>query len=60
MSDDRSKEYIEKSNIRPDEKWERDYWIDKWGITDQKLTEAIEKTGTTDVKQIENYLINNR
>lgn len=60
MSDDRSKEYIDKSNIHPNEDWERDYWKDKWGISDKKLTEALEKTGTTDVKEIENYLINNR
>ena len=60
MSNDRSKEYIEKSNIDPNEKWERDYWTDKWGISDEKLTEAIQKTGTTDVRKVEQYLINNR
>ena len=60
MSDDRSKEYVEKSDIHPEDKWERDYWTDKWGISDQKLTEAIQETGTTNVREIENYLINNR
>lgn len=60
MSDDRSKEFIEKSNVDPNEKWERDYWTDKWGITDRQLTEAIEKTGGTDVRELERYLINKK
>lgn len=60
MSDDRSKEFIEKSNVDPNEKWERDYWTDKWGITDEELTEAIEKTGGTNVREIEKYLINRK
>ncbi|MGB7786217.1 MAG: DUF3606 domain-containing protein [Salinimicrobium sp.] len=60
MSDDRSKEFIEKSNVNPNEKWERDYWTDKWGITDEQLTKAIEETGGTNVREIEKYLINRR
>lgn len=60
MSDDRSKEFIEKSDVDPNEKWERDYWTDKWGITDEQLSEAIEKTGGTNVREIEKYLINKK
>lgn len=60
MSDDRSKEFVEKSHVDPDKKWERDYWIDKWGITDQELTEAIEKTGGTNVREIEKFLIDKK
>ncbi len=60
MSDNRSKEFTEKTNVDPNEKWERDYWTDKWGITDAQLTEAIEKTGGTDVRDIEKYLINKK
>ena len=60
MSEDRSKEYMEKSNVDPNEKWERDYWTAKWGITDQQLTEAIENTGGTDVRKLKQYLINKK
>lgn len=59
MSEDRSRDFIQKSNVNPDQKWERDYWTDKWGISDRKLSEAIERTGSTDVDTLEKYLINN-
>lgn len=60
MSDDRSKEYREKSTVDTSEKWERDYWTDKWGISDQQLSEAIKETGSRDVETLEKYLINKR
>lgn len=60
MNDNRSKEYMEKSKVDPKEKWERDYWTDKWGITDQELMEAIEQTGGNNVREIEKYLINKK
>ena len=60
MSDDRSKEYREKSTVNTNVKWERDYWTDKWGITDEQLSEAIRVTGSHDVDILEKYLINKK
>lgn len=35
---------------------DRQYWIEKWGITDKRLSEAIEQTNSNEVSRVEEYL----
>jgi hypothetical protein len=58
MDINRSKEFRDKETVDTSQKWELDHWTDKWGITEEQLFEAIEKTGTHDVSTLEKYLIN--
>lgn len=60
MDTNRSKEFTEKNEVDVNEKWERDYWSDKWGVTNEELLEAVAETGTTDVDTLEKYLINKK
>lgn len=35
---------------------DRLYWAEKWGISEKKLSEAIEQTNSSEVEQVEEYL----
>ncbi|MGB7786215.1 MAG: DUF3606 domain-containing protein [Salinimicrobium sp.] len=35
---------------------DRQYWAEKWGITEKRLSEAIEQTNSEEVEQVEEYL----
>ena len=45
-----------KCGINKDERWERHYWSLKWGISEDQLLLAIEKTGSTRANILEKYL----
>lgn len=55
-----TEEYRKKGEVNANEKWERDFWTDQWGIRDAELSEAIEKTGSNKVEKLEKYLISKR
>ena len=47
----------DRCTIDPDQPWERHYWSLKWGVSDKQLIEAIKKTGSRNVRVIEDYLL---
>ena len=53
-------DYSDRKYIDENQNWERDYWSDKWGISDKQLSEAIEQTGSTEIAKIERYLIDHQ
>ena len=57
MDDGKSKTNGKRSQISLSE---REYWTDRWGISDEQLLEAIERTGSQEVDDIEEYLINHK
>ena len=55
-----SKDYRDRSRISFDQGSERQYWNDKWQISDKQLQEAIEQTDSNMITDIENYLRNHK
>lgn len=35
---------------------DREYWMEKWGVSEKRLSEAIEQTGSSKVQKVEEYL----
>lgn len=57
MSEDaKNSEMRDKSRIDVSQKMEREYWTDKWNITDDMLQEAIIKSDSVMASDVENYL----
>ena len=57
MSDDKnSKDYRDRTRIDYSQDYERQYWTNKWSITDGQLREAIDRTDSVMVDDVENYL----
>lgn len=57
MSDDKtSKDYRDRSRIDFSQDYERQYWTNKWNISDAQLKEALVKTDSVMVDDVENYL----
>ena len=56
MADDLSKRGAQdRDRINIHEQWEVNYWTDKFGVSREKLEDAVKKVGTM-VKDVENYL----
>ena len=56
MGDDLSKRGAQdRDRINIHEQWEVNYWTDKFGISREKLEEAVKTVGTM-AKDVENYL----
>lgn len=57
MSDDTtSKDYRDRSRIDYSQDYERRYWTEKWDISDEQLKEALDKTGSVMVSDVESFL----
>jgi hypothetical protein len=57
MADDKSKtDYRDRTRINMNERYEVDYWKDKFGVTGQALAGAVRATGSSSVKKVEKYL----
>ena len=56
----KSRDYRDRSRISFDQSSERQYWTDKWQISDKQLQEAIEQTDSNMITDIENYLRNHK
>lgn len=35
---------------------DREYWMEKWGVSEKRLSEAIEQTESSEVQKVEEYL----
>lgn len=56
MSDDLSKiRPQDASKVNVNETWELEYWSKKFGVTKEKLKEAVKAVGTSSVK-VQKYL----
>jgi hypothetical protein len=57
MSDDKNtKGYRDRSRIDYSQDYERNYWTEKWNISNEQLKEALEKTDSVMVSDVEEYL----
>lgn len=57
MSDDKnSKDYRDRSRIDFSQDYERQYWTEKWNISDEQLKEALDQTNSVMADDVENYL----
>lgn len=57
MGDDKnSKDYRDRSRIDYSQDYERRYWTEKWGISDEQLKEALDSTDSVMVSDVEGYL----
>lgn len=57
MSDDKdSKDFRDRSRIDYSQDYEKDYWTEKWGISDQQLKEALDDTDSVMAEDVEKYL----
>ena len=45
----------DRSRISLSEEWERKYWMESLGVSEQKLREAISKVGNS-AEQVKNHL----
>lgn len=60
MADDKSKkDYRDRIKINTHESYEVSYWTKKWLISPQQLRGAVRATGSSSVKEIEQYLRKN-
>lgn len=60
MSDNKnSKDYRDRKRIDYSQRYERDYWTGKWGISDEQLKEALDETDSVMVDDVEQYLKDN-
>jgi hypothetical protein len=60
MSDDKNtKGYRDRSRIDYSQDYERTYWTNKWDISNEQLKEALEKTDSVMVSDVEEYLKKN-
>ncbi len=41
-------------HLGPEKEWQ--YWTQKWGVSEKRLSEAIEQTRTDEVERVEEYL----
>jgi hypothetical protein len=56
MADDLSKRGPQdRDRINVHEQWEANYWSKKFGVSKEKLSEAVQKVGVM-VKDVEKYL----
>ena len=56
MADNKSlKDERDRTSINPNEKYELDYWSKKFNVTSEELREAIQKSESNNVKNIEVY-----
>jgi hypothetical protein len=56
MADDRSKRGPQdRDRINVHEEWEANYWSKKFGVSKQRLQEAVQKVGVM-AKDVEKYL----
>jgi hypothetical protein len=57
MADDKSKrDYRDRTRINMNERYEVDYWKDKFSVSGQALAGAVRATGSSGVKKVEKYL----
>ena len=57
MADDKTKkDYRDKTRIHMNERYEVDFWKDRFGVTGQALAGAVRATESSSVKKIEKYL----
>lgn len=57
MSDDLNKKGVQdRSRINMNEPHEVSYWTDKFGVTEEELQKAIERTGTNSADEIQKAL----
>lgn len=57
MGDDKnSKDYRDRSRIDYSQDYERRYWTEKSGISDEQLKEALDSTDSVMVSDVEGYL----
>ena len=58
MNEDKRKPVMrDRTRIDKNEPYELEFWARKFNITPEKLRETIEKSGLSEVKAIEKYLI---
>jgi hypothetical protein len=55
MSDDLSKKPEDATKVNLNESWELDYWSKKFGVTKEKLKEAVKAVGTS-AAAVQKYL----
>lgn len=57
MADDKTKKgKQDRTRINMSERYEVDYWKDKFGVSSQALAGAIRATGSDNAKAVEKYL----
>lgn len=57
MADNKNlKDYRDRSKINTHEKYEMQYWTQKWNISSQQLVGAVKATESSSVKKVEAYL----
>lgn len=47
MSDDLNKRPLDATRVNVNESWELDHWSKKFGVTKEKLKEAVKAVGTS-------------
>lgn len=57
MSDDKnSKDYRDRTRIDYSQDYERQYWTEKWNVSDEQLKEALDRTDSVMVDDVQRYL----
>lgn len=55
MSDDLGKKPLDATRVNVSESWELDYWSKKFGVTKERLKEAVKAVGTS-AAEVQKYL----
>ncbi|MCD1117552.1 DUF3606 domain-containing protein [Chryseobacterium turcicum] len=55
MSDDLTKKPLDTTRVNVSESWELDHWSKKFGVTKERLKEAVKAVGTS-ADAVEKYL----